>query len=158
MVVSPKSDNPERIPYGELVPLQDLKGDDDEETSLLRELEVMAKGYVKSYSWCVTILDGFFGGGIGRILGIFLFCIVPSRAEIDEWLWIIVGDVPSAYLPLEQASSPREVFQLYCQGLIDWSEWARSGCLGQEAPKMFHRLIFRQLWNLPIRWRHQQDL
>jgi hypothetical protein len=58
----------------------------------------------------------FFGGGAGGIFAVFLFNIHPARPEVDSWTWIVVGDIPSAYLPLEDANSAAEVFETRMSG------------------------------------------
>ncbi len=42
--------------------------------------------------------------GIGPIIGVF-FRLTPVRAEIDTELWIILGDVPPAYIVCDIAQT-----------------------------------------------------
>jgi hypothetical protein len=49
---------------------------------------------------------------------------------VGSWIWIIVGDIPSAYLPLEDAASSAEVFKTYLWGMSKWVELAREGRSG----------------------------
>jgi len=49
-----------------------------------------------------------FGGGVGGIFAVFFFQIRPSRPNVEPWIWIIVGDIPSAYLPSRIAELPEK--------------------------------------------------
>jgi hypothetical protein len=130
MISNPSADHQRHIPLEGLANLSELQGEDEEDTQLLREQAQTARGYIATLPWCVVVLDGYFAGGVGGVFTIFLFHIVPTRPEIDDWMWVVVGDIPSAYLPLEDAPNPREVFQSYCEGIEWWSEWVRSGTEG----------------------------
>jgi len=112
---------------GRLVPVANIAGDDEEDTRLLRAMAEEARTYIASFSWCKQIDDGYFGGGVGGIFAVFLFHIRPVRPGVDPWMWVVVGDIPSAYLPISDASSPREVFENYIAGMNRWVERARKG-------------------------------
>lgn len=117
----------------ELDPIEQTCGDGEEDTRLLREMAQRARVYLESFGWCAVVLDGWFGGGVGGIFAVFLFHIVPSRPDIDEWLWVMNGDVPSTYLAFEDAPSVREAFQMYVEGMLRWISYAESG--GLEEPE-----------------------
>jgi len=113
-----------------VVPAELIAGEDDEETALLRQMLEAAKTYTLSFSWCDAIIDSYFGGGIGKIIAIFLFNISTKRVDVDHWVWIIVGDIPPAYLPLEDCKSPKQVFEMYIEGMGKWAKLAREGRTG----------------------------
>ena len=117
----------EPVPVPDVVPVERMAGDDDEDTKLLREMLRDARDYVRSFSWCESVLDSYFGGGVGGILAIFLFKISSPRPDVGEWMWIVVGDIPRAYLPLQDCSSAREVFDTYIAGMKRWVALAREG-------------------------------
>jgi hypothetical protein len=89
-----------------------------------------ARRYVSSFSWCEAVLDSYFGGGVGGIFAVFFLHIRPSRSGIDPWIWSMVGDIPSAYLPLSDCDSPAEAFKTYVVGMSNWVELARQGKTG----------------------------
>ena len=120
-----------RVPH--IVPVEQLAGEDEEETALLQQMLEDAKRYVLSFSWCDSIISSYFGGGVGKIIAIFLFNISTERADVDPWMWIIVGDIPSAYLPLEDCKSPMDVFEVYVDGMRKWAKLARKGQAGSAA-------------------------
>ena len=127
LLPEPPSGNDSDAPIAGVVPVELMTGDDDEDTSLLRGMSQDAEGYLRSFSWCKEVRGSFFGGGVGGIIAVFLFNIAPPRPDVGSWIWIIVGDIPSAYLPLEDARSPAEVFQTYLRGMSKWVELAREG-------------------------------
>ncbi len=111
----------------ELVPAARIVGDDEQDTVLLRKMSEDAKQYISSFRWCETILSSYFGGGVGGIFAVFFFHIRPSGSDVAPWIWIVVGDIPSAYLPVTDCESPAEVFRSYLRGMNRWVELARKG-------------------------------
>jgi hypothetical protein len=126
----PPSGNDSDGPIAGVVPVELMTGDDDEDTALLRRMSQDAEAYLRSFSWCKEVSGSFFGGGVGGIIAVFLFNICPARPAVGSWIWIIVGDIPSAYLPLEDAASPAEVFKTYLGGMSKWVGLAREGRSG----------------------------
>jgi hypothetical protein len=114
----------------ELVLTQDLEGDDEQDSFLLRKMSEEAKHYISSFSWCSEIRNSYFGGGVGGIFAVFLFYIRPGRPNVESWIWIVVGDIPPAYLPVSDCKSPGEVFKNYIRGMTRWVELARLGRTG----------------------------
>jgi len=111
----------------ELVPAASIVGDDEQDTILLRKMSEDAKQYISSFPWCETIRDSYFGGGVGGIFAVFFFHISSNRFDVAPWIWIVVGDIPSAYLPITDCESPAEVFRSYIRGMNRWVELARKG-------------------------------
>jgi hypothetical protein len=113
-----------------LIPAANINGDDDLDTKLLREMSEDARRYISSFSWCEAVTDSYFGGGVGGIFAVFFFHIRPGRHGVDSWIWTMVGDIPSAYLPLADSHSPAEAFETYIRGMRKWVELARKGKTG----------------------------
>lgn len=113
-----------------LVPADRTKGDDAADTRLLRKMSEDAERYISSFSWCGSILDSYFGGGTGGLFAVFFFHIRPSRRGISPWIWVMVGDVPSSYLPLDDCRSPLEALDVYIQGMGKWVRLASQGKTG----------------------------
>jgi hypothetical protein len=90
----------------ELVPSDQIRGDDEIDTALLHKMAENATSYITSFAWCETVLDSYFCGGFGGIFAIFFVHIRSNRPEVDPWIWIMLGDVPAAYLPLTDCKSP----------------------------------------------------
>jgi len=113
-----------------LVPSQQIVGDDEMDTVLLRKMAADADVFIRSFPWCTSVLESYFGDGIGGIFAIFFFHIRPSRPDVDSWIWIMIGDVPPAYLPLTDCDSPAAAFRTYMRGMSKWVELARKGQVG----------------------------
>ena len=109
-----------------LRPVALIDGDDEEETRLLREAAREAEQYLRSFRWCLSVRDARFGDGIGGIVGVFLF-----RADVanvgDEWLWVVAGDLPSAYLVVDELPTAVEALDRYCGLMMEWVAAVREG-------------------------------
>jgi hypothetical protein len=114
----------------DLFPEASIVGEDEDDTALLHKMSEAARSYVSSFSWCSAILNSYFGGGVGGIFAVFFFHIRPNRSDVEPWIWIVVGDIPPAYLPLSDCKSPTEVFRTYIRGMSRWVELARKGETG----------------------------
>lgn len=82
-------------------PVSELTAEDweegPEELELIRKLATRAEGYLTSQRWCAAVQDLRFGDGVGGVVGVFLARPQYAKSAIDdEWLWVIVGDLPSA--------------------------------------------------------------
>ena len=115
------------VPVPDVFPVEQMSGDDDEDTALLRGMLEQAKKYIQSFSWCDSIISSYFAGGVGKVFAIFLFKINSSRGDVDSWEWIFVGDMPPAYLPLADAPSKMAAFETYLEGMARWVAVAREG-------------------------------
>ena len=107
--------------------MSEMVGDDGEETVLLMNLAESAKNYLTSFAWCESVCEMYFGDGIGKIIGLFLCRIIPSKPGVDEWLWVVVGDIPAAYLVTDWCKSPAEAFDGYVEEMSKWIEQAMQG-------------------------------
>jgi hypothetical protein len=114
-------------PVTGVIPLEQMAGDDEKDTALLREMADRAEKFLASFAWCGSIAKSFFGDGIGNIAAVFLFHIVPAQPSVDEWLWVVVGDIPSAYLVLDRCKTPAEALKTYIKEMRRWAELAQKG-------------------------------
>ena len=119
-----KSQSP---PVRSVVPFADIHGDDEEDTISLREMAEMATRYVRSYPWCVELKDGYFGDGVGGVVGIFLFRVAIKGFHDDQWIWVFMGDVPSAYMLVDSYTNPHAALSRYIEGLEEWIGKAERG-------------------------------
>jgi hypothetical protein len=56
------------------------------------------------------------------------FHIEPSREGVDEWLWVVFGDVPPAFLVIDHSKTPSQALQSYVGEMSRWVELAKQGC------------------------------
>lgn len=102
-----------------LVPTGQMTGEDEEETVQLRTMLADAKEYLMGFEWCHAITREFFGLGVGGVVGVFLFEI-EAQPNVDNALWVIVGDLPSAYLVTDDADTPCSALRIYCDLMEEW--------------------------------------
>lgn len=114
-----------QLPVTGVVPISQMIGEDEEETKLLHELSARAQTFLSSFVWCQSIAELYFGEGIGGIFGIFFARIRPSRVDVDEFLWVIVGDFPPAYLVPDRCKTPSQAMVAYIEEMRKWIDLAR---------------------------------
>jgi hypothetical protein len=119
-------------PVKGIIPIDELFGEDAEDTQLLQAMAIEARSYIEGFAWCNKIQSAYFGDGYGGIVAVFLFQIDPAHAEVDEWLWVVVGDLPSAYLVLDNASYPSEALEAYIEEMYEWVTLAKQGRASEE--------------------------
>jgi hypothetical protein len=120
-------ESPSQLGITGVVPIEKMRGDEPDDTDLLLKLRNKASEYLMSFPWCVSILETYFGDGVGGVVAVFLFRVLPSRPGIDEWLWIVVGDLPSAYFVTDDLKSPYEVLEAYITHRGRWVRFAMEG-------------------------------
>ncbi|MFZ1789089.1 MAG: hypothetical protein WAT92_12280 [Saprospiraceae bacterium] len=92
-----------------------------EELQLEMKSYQKASHFLKSFDWCMEIKNGWIDRTYSLFdkLGIFLFEIIPINDEIDNFIWIIVGDLPSVYLDAS-IENAEEAIRTYCDLMEDW--------------------------------------
>lgn len=119
--------NEQLVPVRSVIPIESMEGEDYEDTQLLRKMAREAEDYLRSFSWCKSVESRYFGAGVGGVLGIFMFRISPSSAAVDKWIWVVVGDVPPAYLVIDECKSPSEALTAYLWEMEQWVKLAERG-------------------------------
>ena len=111
-----------------MIPIDDILKADIEYTDEVIRLYKKATKYLKSYTWCEKILNCWLAKGFGYILCIFSFEIKPiQNSGADDKLWVIVGDLPSAYLDQVEYKTANEALDFYCFLMDEWVEHVRKG-------------------------------
>jgi hypothetical protein len=101
--------------------LADIRGDDDEDTALLREMGEEAREFITAHEWCPPIRSFYLAYGVGGVVALFLVDFSEAIADSpDDSLWVVVGDLPSAYFVSESADTPRAALECYCYIMDDW--------------------------------------
>ena len=97
-----------------VTPAEQIAGEDQSETELLREMLDRAEAYVQSFKWCPSVVERFLGYGVGGVVAVFLFKLAGKINDSDDLLWVVEGDVPSAYLVTDNAPDPASALTVYC--------------------------------------------
>ncbi len=79
-----------------------------------------AKEYILSFNWCNKINESYFGVVEPSCFGVFLFKIEPFYPVVDRWLWVVVGDIPPAYLVCDKSSNPDDAIRAYVYEMRRW--------------------------------------
>jgi hypothetical protein len=61
------------------------------------------------------------------LCAVFLFEIAPGRKNVDNWLWVVVGDLPSAYLVLDGSPTPIKALNSYVELMQEWVDAVSQG-------------------------------
>lgn len=86
-----------------------------------------ARNEISFYDWCLQIVESFVGIYYAGIVGVFLFRIEPSKDEIDEWVWVVVGDVPPTYITVDGSPNAACALDSYIGAMEAWIEAAEKG-------------------------------
>jgi hypothetical protein len=109
-----------------MTPLAELPGADLEDVPELVGLGREAEEFLSGHRWCRSIRRAYFADGWAGILGIFYFEIDPEPPA-DEAVWVIVGDIPPAYLDTETCRDPAEALEGYAAAMWEWVERVQAG-------------------------------
>jgi hypothetical protein len=115
------------IPAKGIIPLDKLFEEEEEEAASLCDMAEEAQSYLESFPWCTSIEEGYFGDGVPDAVAVFLFRIEPSRPNIDRWFWVIVGDLPPAYLLTHISKTPSQALGGYIEEMSKWVALAKEG-------------------------------
>lgn len=110
-----------------MMPPEQIVGEDPEDTRLLKEMHEKARGYLTKHAWCPAIRETRLAFGIGGIIALFLVQLEERIAGTDDQLWVVVGDLASAYFVIDDVPRPQSALETYCSLMEDWVEAVLSG-------------------------------
>ena len=98
-----------------------------EEIQAILSLHYDAKNYIEDFDWCVSIKKCWYDKdhSIYEKIGIFLFEIEPINNIVDNFIWVIVGDLPSVYLD-KSVMTGEEALRTYCELMQEWADNVKS--------------------------------
>ena len=100
------------------------------DTEFYQELIKMheeAKAYLMDFAWCRKIIHSHIYLNLGSTLCIFLFEIDNSASKEDNYLWVIVGDIPSMYLDIHGPKTTKQVLEDYIRLAEGWIYQVKNG-------------------------------
>ena len=98
-----------------------IEGDDPDDTELLREMAAEVRDYIEDFEWSPRITSIHLAFGIGGVVGAFLVQFDEVIEDSDDALWVIVGDLPSAYVIVEPGDDGMSALSRYCEMMEDWA-------------------------------------
>ncbi len=93
----------------------------------VRKLAREAVQFLESQSWCGGVTTGELGFAVAGVIGVFRLVHKPTREGVDAVLWVVVGDLPSAYVVLDNAPDWQEALACYVQEMGAWVAAVRAG-------------------------------
>ncbi len=82
---------------------------------------------ISFYDWCLDIVESYVGIFYPGIVGVFLFKIVRVNETVDEWLWVVVGDLPPIYIDLNESPNAACALDSYIGAMEEWVEAVERG-------------------------------
>jgi hypothetical protein len=110
-----------------LKPVDSIEGEDVFDAKLLREMAIEAREFICGQAWCEQIDRQLLAYGIGKVVAVFLIQITPRSEDVDAWLWVVVGDLPPAYIVVEDNPTAADVLDAYCFEMEAWVEAVENG-------------------------------
>lgn len=91
------------------------------------ELARRATGFLTAFRWCAGVQESFHAFDTGYVLGVFLFHIEPRLIGVNETLWVVVGDLPPAFLVCDDAPDWPGALRGYVYEMQRWVDAVRAG-------------------------------
>ena len=86
-----------------------------------------AAEFLAGQSWCKGIGTGWLSFAIPGVLGIFLFDVVGKTVNVAPKVWVVVGDLPSAYIAQPADAGWQDVLAGYVFEMRRWVTAVQSG-------------------------------
>lgn len=104
-----------------------IKGDSEEDAMALKSMAQAARIYVESFDWACPIKDIHLTFGIGEVIAVFIVKFTSPLASGDTSIWVIIGDIPSAYMVADDIQTPQMAMEVYCDLMEDWANAVLDG-------------------------------
>lgn len=128
--------------------------DSEEERKEFEPIERRARDFLTSHTWCPPIQATFVGAYFPPIVSVFAYKVEKSHpigtdsTDVLEWIWVVVGDLPSAYLVNEEITDGLVALAGYTAVAADWVKAVEAGgsadgpvCFDAPAEKKYAELM-----------------
>ncbi len=122
----------------QMIPLEKLRRSRSANRRELAQLGDEAQRFLSGHKWCGAVGRGYLVRGWPGILAVFYFEIEP-RGAADPAVWVIVGDLPPAYLDVEMCPNGAAAIDGYVGEMEHWVELVREGRSVDRAIPVYHR-------------------
>jgi hypothetical protein len=85
-----------------------------------------AEGFLTGFRWCTRIIGAELAWATAGVLGVFRMEIDPVRNDIDTVVWVVIGDLPPAYLAYEPADTWQDALRGYVDEMQRWVDAAKA--------------------------------
>lgn len=86
----------------------------------VRALAARAEAYVEGFGWCAGVRGSALGFALGGTLGVFRVELVPAGPGVDAAVWVVVGDLPPAYLACDDGDGWQDALRGYVAEMRRW--------------------------------------
>jgi hypothetical protein len=86
-----------------------------------------ATRFLLGHSWCKSIVTSDLAFAVAGVLNVFLFRIESSCPGVDDRLWVVVGDLPPAYLVHHDTPTWQDAVTAYIREMERWVAAVRTG-------------------------------
>ena len=93
----------------------------------LRALTREAEAFLGRQRWVARVHNITPLFAIEGVLGVFRCALIPSEPDADVMVWVVVGDLPPAYLVHEPGDSWQDALRKYVDEMTLWVEAVRRG-------------------------------
>lgn len=98
-----------------------------EGASGLVKLAREAESFLTRHWWCGAVRQGYLDYDWYGILALFYFEIEPASPNVEDVVWVIVGDVPPAYIGAKTCPTAMDAIEGYVYELEGWVEAVNAG-------------------------------
>lgn len=99
-----------------------------------------ARAFLLAHAWCLSVRSLSLRKWIEGIFALFYAEIEPKPGSgADEAVWVIVGDLPPAYLDVPSVPTVREAVEAYISLLEEWVVAVREGKPTDELMPIYYR-------------------
>jgi hypothetical protein len=118
---------PNSVDPASVVTVEQFHAENAEEAPLAAALFDQGVHFLQSFDWCLGVRETYVGFALGGVVAILLLRIEPDSPEVDEWLWVVVGDLPPAYLVTDDAPTPADALEGYLEYMEEWVDAVNAG-------------------------------
>jgi hypothetical protein len=86
-----------------------------------------AVGFVRRHQWCGQVHDVQLAFAIAGVLAVVRVDLEPLTARAEPRVWVIAGDLPSAYIVYEEGDTWQDALRGYVYEMRRWGEAAQRG-------------------------------
>ncbi|GBC94071.1 hypothetical protein HRbin15_02578 [bacterium HR15] len=116
------------IDTSRMIRIEELRTGVIEDADEIREMAQEAEQFLRSHAWCQSVRQGYLDRGWAGVLAVFYFEIEPAPNSLaDQAVWVIVGDLPPAYLDIVHCPSGAAALEGYVGAMWEWVEHVKQG-------------------------------
>src|SRR5262249_12740252 len=93
----------------------------------LPAMTAAATAFLAKQPWCSRVLSAVPIFAIAGVIGVFRCSLIPRQPDADVMVWVVVGDVPPAYIVHEPGDSWQDALAGYTSEMQRWVAAARAG-------------------------------